>query len=322
MPASVVRLQARVRELGAAGIDEGDRAALQELDQTEQRRVVLLVLRHRHLEPEDVGQRAAHVVQEDAADGVGVADVHVAVDEARGHQEVAGVDGAVGGHVPELARLAHAADALSLDEDRAVRDDPAVAVQGDHVAGMLDLQGRGVHGSRGSFRGSYGEDGIRAARAQVAGPRMRPGAPPRSSRAAGRVLYTGVARFRAPEDRWISGSLPSRRPSAPRCERGSRPTSRRTGPRAPWSARCRGPSSTISAGTGSGSSTRPGSSGSRGRRSTAAAGSRGWRSSSSTRSWCSIGRRRRSTSSASGWPARRSSRTAPTRRSSGTSRRS
>ena len=64
---------------------------------------------------------------------------------------------------------------------------------------------------------------------------------PRSSRVAGRVLYTGVARFRAPEDRWISGSLPSRRPSAPRCERGSPPTSRRTGPRVPWSATCRGP---------------------------------------------------------------------------------
>ena len=148
----LVRLEARVGELGAPGIDEANGAALEELDQAEQRRVVLLLLRHRHLEPEDVGQRAAHVVQEDAAHGVGVADVHVAVQEPGGHEQGAGVDRAVGGSVRQLGRLPDPADSGALDEDRAVLDDPPLAVQGDDVAGVLDLERPGSHGSAGSLR--------------------------------------------------------------------------------------------------------------------------------------------------------------------------
>ena len=53
-PGVVVGLQARVRELRAAGIDEADRPALQELHDPQQGGVVLLFLGHRHLQLEHV----------------------------------------------------------------------------------------------------------------------------------------------------------------------------------------------------------------------------------------------------------------------------
>jgi hypothetical protein len=68
---------------------------------------------------------------------------------------VTGVDHAVGRSVRQLGRLADPADPLALDEDRAVLDDPPLAVEGDDVAGVLDLERRGSHESAGSLRVSY-----------------------------------------------------------------------------------------------------------------------------------------------------------------------
>ena len=74
-------------------------------------------------------ERAAHVVREDAAHRVRVADVHVAVDEARRDDEVARVDHPVGADAGEVGGLADLADAAALDEDRGVLDDPPVVVE-------------------------------------------------------------------------------------------------------------------------------------------------------------------------------------------------
>ena len=127
----------------------------------------------------------------------------------------------------------------ALDEDRAVPDDPALPSSGDDVAGVLDLQRLGSHGAVGSLRVSYREDGIRAALAQVAeAPGHGPAPPARSSRAAGRVLYTGVARFepggsmdftltpeqetfRAEVRAWLSVNLPPDWASRPVVSRGT-----------------------------------------------------------------------------------------------------
>src|SRR5207244_3463790 len=79
--------------------------------------------------------------------GVGVADVHVAVDEPGRHQQVAGVDHAIGARRRQGRRLAHAAHAAALDEDRAVPDDPPLAIHRDDVAGVVDLEALRWHGA-------------------------------------------------------------------------------------------------------------------------------------------------------------------------------
>lgn len=84
-------------------------------------------------------ERAREFVGEDAAHGVGVADVHVA-GRSRGDQELSPVDQAVGADVSELGRLADATDAPARDEDRAVSDDPALPVEGQDVTSIVDLE--------------------------------------------------------------------------------------------------------------------------------------------------------------------------------------
>ena len=142
----LVGLQARVRELRAAGIDEAHRPALEQLDDAEQRRVIFLFLRHRRLQVEDVVQRARHLVGEDAADGMGVADVHVAVHEPRGDEETAGVDHAVGACPRQVARLADAPDPAVFDQDRSVADDPALLIEREDVARIVDPEALSCHG--------------------------------------------------------------------------------------------------------------------------------------------------------------------------------
>ena len=57
------------------------------------------------------------------------------------------VDDAVGADVGQLGGLADPGDALALDQDRAVLDDAALGVHGDHVAGVLDLEARVAWGA-------------------------------------------------------------------------------------------------------------------------------------------------------------------------------
>ena len=92
-------------------------------------------------------ERAPQVVGKDAAHGVGVADVHVAVEEARCDHPVPRVDHAVSPGALQVGRLADAPDAPALDEDRAVLDDSPLRVDGDDVPRVLDLQALVSHGS-------------------------------------------------------------------------------------------------------------------------------------------------------------------------------
>src|SRR5439155_25018670 len=112
----------------------------------QERRLVLLPPGHRHLQSEDLVARTAEVVGNNAAHGMGVADVHVAVDEPWRDHEVPRVDDAVGARRRELVGPPHAADASVLDEDGAVADDPALLVDADDVARVVDLEAGLRHG--------------------------------------------------------------------------------------------------------------------------------------------------------------------------------
>ncbi len=186
----LVGLQARVRELGAAGIEEAHRSVPDQLDQAEQRGVVLLVLGHRGLKIEDVHERARLLVGEDAAHRVRVADVHVAVEEARGDHEVAAVDHPVGARVGELGRLPHPADAPVLHQHRAVLDDAALPIEGQDVAGAVDLETLRWHG--GGLPGCLPERPMNARSL-----RRRPAGCPSRDRP---VLWSSACR--SPTSRW------------------------------------------------------------------------------------------------------------------------
>jgi hypothetical protein len=141
----LVRLQARVGKLGAPGIEEADVPVLDQLEEPDQRRPVLLFLRHRRLQGEHVPERAALIVRKDPADAVRVTDVHVAVAKPRRDDHVPGVDDAIRPHGGELRRLAHAADLRALDEDGAVPHDAAPGIDGDEIPRILDFQGGDRH---------------------------------------------------------------------------------------------------------------------------------------------------------------------------------
>jgi hypothetical protein len=95
-----------------------------------------------------VQERARLLVREDAAHRMSVADVHVAVEEAGRDHQVAPVDDPVGPRVRELRRLAHPADAVSLDEDGAVLDDAPLGIEGEDVPRVIDLETQRSHEGR------------------------------------------------------------------------------------------------------------------------------------------------------------------------------
>ena len=133
--------QSGVEELGAAGVDEGGRAVLQQLSDAQEGGQVLLFCGHHTLQVEHVGQVAgAQAVGKDAAGGVGIADVHVPVDQARRHHHALSVNDPVGGNVGQVRRLAHPDDTAALNQQPAVADDAPLSVHGDDVAGALDFQ--------------------------------------------------------------------------------------------------------------------------------------------------------------------------------------
>jgi hypothetical protein len=125
-PRSVVRPQAGVEELRAAGIEKARGAVLHELRDGQERRVVLVLLGHGLLQGEHVAEvhHGVEVVGEDAAHGVRVADVHVVVAEARRHHHVAGVDDAVGLNIAEPIGLVDARDprpSIRMDPSSMIR---------------------------------------------------------------------------------------------------------------------------------------------------------------------------------------------------------
>ena len=148
----LVGLQTHVGEFRAAGIHEAHRAVLQQLDEAEQGRVVLLFLGHRLLQREHVEERARELVREDPAHDVRVADVHVAVDEARRDEQPPSVDHSVGAEGGQLGRLADAADPSVLHEDGSVADDPPLPVQGQDIPRVVDLERVVGHGEGSPFR--------------------------------------------------------------------------------------------------------------------------------------------------------------------------
>ncbi|HYU17630.1 MAG TPA: hypothetical protein VEQ11_02945 [Chloroflexota bacterium] len=85
-------------------------------------------------------QAVLNVVRKDAPHGVGVADVHVPVEEARRHHEMARIDDAVGTDLNQVGSLTHIHDVLPVDQNRPVLDDPSLLIDGHDEAGVLDLE--------------------------------------------------------------------------------------------------------------------------------------------------------------------------------------
>src|SRR5256885_2312095 len=80
---------------------------------------------------------------------------------------------AVARGIRQRRRFAHAANAPVLDEDRAVLDDPPLRIDGDDVAGVVDLEALGRHGD--PYAASFTGPGTAAAAS-----RRRPSRPPDS----------------------------------------------------------------------------------------------------------------------------------------------
>ena len=133
---------------GAAGIQEGGSAVFEQFRDGQQRSGVLVGIRHRALQTENVGQiLGAQVIGKQPARGVGVAYVHMAVDETGRHDHAAAIDDRIGGHVGQFGRLAHLGDAAAGNHHGAVGDDAPLRVHADDVANAVDFQGGFRHGN-------------------------------------------------------------------------------------------------------------------------------------------------------------------------------
>ena len=133
--------QSGVQVLGAAGVNKGGSAVLEQFSNAQQRGQVFFLGGHRALEPEHVGQVVgAETVREDAPRGMGVADVHMTVDQAGSYDHPRCVNDPVGGDIGQLRRLAHLRYAAAFYRHRPVADDAPLAVHGDDVTGVFDFQ--------------------------------------------------------------------------------------------------------------------------------------------------------------------------------------
>ena len=72
---------------------------------------------------------------------MGVAYVHVAVDETGSHHHSLGFQHGIGRDVGEVVGFADLRDPATADDDGPVGDDSPLRVHGDHVSGVVDLGG-------------------------------------------------------------------------------------------------------------------------------------------------------------------------------------
>ena len=78
--------------------------------------MVFLFFSHDSLKLEYIRQVGrAQIIGEDAASGVGIADVHVPVDETGSHHHVAGINNTVGLDTGQIFGFAYLDDVLALD---------------------------------------------------------------------------------------------------------------------------------------------------------------------------------------------------------------
>ncbi len=123
-----------------AGLAEGGGAGADHLDAGQQRGVLLVLRGHHRVERDQPVRQVAidrDVVQQEPAVQV-LREVHVGVDEARGHHQPATVDDAVRlARRPHLGRGSDLQDAITVGEDRAVGVDAAAGVHRDD-GGVLD----------------------------------------------------------------------------------------------------------------------------------------------------------------------------------------
>ena len=196
--------------------------------------VVLLFLGHRAWRLKTWISRFADVVREDAAHGVGVADVHVAVEEARRDQEPAPVDDAVGADVGQLGGLADRRmrwPSIRIEPSGTIRRS-ASSVRTKRACSIFSVGvARSSRLPSGELSGGWHPRRTGASRRGSRG--HGPAPPARSSRAAGRERQDGVARFE-PGGSMDFRLTPEQETFRAQVRAWLWSTSRRTGPHARW----------------------------------------------------------------------------------------
>ena len=141
-----IGFQANVQVRSAAGVNEGGGAIFQQLRDGQQRSGVLIGIRHRSLQAEDVGQvLGAQIIWEQPARGVGVADMHMAIDETGSHNHTTAIDHRIGPHTREFGSFTNFRDTVPRDHHAAISDDAPLWIHGDDVTHAVDLDGRFGH---------------------------------------------------------------------------------------------------------------------------------------------------------------------------------
>ena len=131
---------------GSARIDEGSSPVFEQLRDGQQRGGVFIVGSHLGLQPEHVREIVrAQVVREQAPDCVGIAYVHVPINEAGGHYHSGGVDHGVGDVAAQFGGFANATDLAAGDDDGPVGDDATFGIHRYDVPGVFNLDGRLGH---------------------------------------------------------------------------------------------------------------------------------------------------------------------------------
>ena len=148
----LISLHTSVQPLAAARIQESGGAIFQQFGNRQQRSIVFVLLSHRRLQPENIGQISRpQVVGENPPDGVGVADMQMPVDKSRRNDHFPGVDSAVGGNSGQFRRLAYLLNPLPGHQNRAVPDNAPFRVKSKDEPGVFNFQRGGGHkGSPGS----------------------------------------------------------------------------------------------------------------------------------------------------------------------------
>ena len=141
-PRPAVGFQAGIQVGCAAGVQECGRAVFEQFGNRQERGGEFVLGGHRALQAEHIGQVVgSQVVGEQAAHGVGVADVHMPVDEARRKHHSRAVDYLPGRDIRQRGSLAHLGDAPAPYDYGAVGDNAPFRVHSDDVAGACYLEG-------------------------------------------------------------------------------------------------------------------------------------------------------------------------------------
>ena len=140
-PRFPIGLPTRRQPLGTPRIQKTSRPILQQLRNRQQRSIVFLLLRHRRLQLENIRQIIRpQVVRKDAPHRMGITDMQMPIDEPRRNHHLPGINHPLRRNIRQLRRLAHPADPLPLNQNRAIPDNPPARVHRKNKPRILNFQ--------------------------------------------------------------------------------------------------------------------------------------------------------------------------------------